>query len=177
MTRIEIPTLETDRLALRGPRVDDFGPLEAYWRTERSCYEGGPKDRDGAWDDFASSFGCWLIRGYGPWCVEPRGGGAFFGIVGVFHPAWCIEPDLGWSLMPEAEGKGIAQEAALSAREWSYAHTPVARLTSNIHRGNARSIRLAVRLGAAEDPDAPDTDAETVIYRHPSRDAILGETP
>jgi len=174
---IDLPVFETDRLRLRGPRVEDFGPLEAYWRTERSRFEDGPKDRDGAWDDFATAFGCWLIRGYGPWCIEPLGGGPFLGTVGVFHPAWCIEPDLGWTLMAEAEGKGYAHEAALAARAWSYAHTPVGRLTSNIDRGNARSIRLATRLGAVEDPNAPDTSPQTVIYRHPDRAAILGETP
>lgn len=175
MIRIELPTIETERLTLRGPREADFAPVEAYWRTERSIYEGGPKDRDGAWDDFAGAFGCWLVRGYGPWSLEARESGAFLGIAGVFHPAWCIEPDLGWSLMAEAEGRGFAHEAALAARAWIYANTRLEGLVSNIDRRNARSIRLAERLGAREDPTAPDTDAETVIYRHPTAAEILGD--
>ena len=173
--QLELPVIETERLRLRGPRLVDFAPMEAYWATDRSVYEDGPKDRNRAWEDFATSFGLWLIRGYGPWSIEMKASGAFLGAVGVFHPAWCVEPDLGWSLVAEAEGKGIAYEAALAARAWAYANTDVARLVSNIDRGNARSIRLAQRLGAVEDPAAPDTDAQTVIYRHPDRAVVLGD--
>lgn len=164
-----IPVLETERLRLRGPELSDIPAVIAYWATDRSVYENGPKDAVGAYEDYATAFACWLIRGYGAWALEARASGAFVGIAGVFHPFSVTEPDLGWSLMAEAEGRGLAFEAALAARDWAYRNTAIASLTSNIDRGNARSIRLAMRLGAVLDPDAPDTDAETVIYRHISR--------
>ncbi|MEO0992812.1 MAG: GNAT family N-acetyltransferase [Pseudomonadota bacterium] len=164
-----VPLLETERLRLRGPDIADMPAVIAYWATDRSVYEGGPRNPNGAYEDYTSSFACWLVRGYGCWALEERASGSFLGIAGVFHPNWVIEPDLGWTLLAEAEGKGYAHEAALAARDWVYRNTEIASLTSNINRENARSIRLAARLGAAPDEDAPDTDDETIIYRHISQ--------
>lgn len=164
-----IPILETERLRLRGPDLGDMPAVIAHWASDRSVYEGGPKDAWRAYEDYATAFGGWLIRGYGPWGVEDRGSGLYLGLVGVFHPYAVTEPDLGWDVVAEAEGKGIAHEAAVAARDWVYRYTVIDSLTSNIDRGNARSIRLAKRLGAVPDEDAPDTDAETIIYRHISQ--------
>lgn len=161
-----IPEIATARLRLRGPRLADFPPMAAFWASPRSVHEGGPRDERFAWLDFAACFGAWHIRGYGAWSVEARATGAFAGIVGLFHLIEYPEPDLGWTLVPEAEGQGIAFEAAQAARDWVWANTALPSVVSYIDPANARSIRLAERLGGVRDPGAAVVDPGDVAIRH-----------
>jgi hypothetical protein len=61
------------------------------------------------------------------------------------------EPELGWQLQIEAEGKGYAFEAAIAMRDWAFQVRKLKTLVSYIGPDNARSIRLADRLGATLD--------------------------
>jgi RimJ/RimL family protein N-acetyltransferase len=72
-------------------------------------------------------------------------------------------------VLERAEGKGLAHEAALAVRGWAYGSRGLGALVSYIDPGNARSIRLAERLGARRDDEAPKPEGEVcVTYRHPS---------
>lgn len=167
MTPLAIPTITTPRLILRGPRREDFAPYAAFWTSDRSIHEDGPRDERAAWEDFAAGFGLWTIAGYGAWSVEDRASGDFLGIVGMYHPPQFPEPEIGWAVMPWAEGKGIAYEAATAARDWVYANTGLTTLVSYIGPRNTRSIRLAERMGAVRDTDARGPDPGDVVMRHP----------
>jgi len=72
-----------------------------------------------------------------------------------------------------AEGKGIAHEAALAVRDWCYNVRGLTLLMSYIDPRNARSIRLAERMGAVLDESAPLPEGELcVAYRHPGPEAL-----
>ena len=169
----DVPVLTTERLTLRAPRLADFEPYAAFFASERSVHEGGPLDRVETWREFAAAIGGWTLRGYGVWSVEDRETGAYLGETGLFHPDYYPEAELGWTLIPEAEGKGFAHEAALAARGWAYDIAGMATLVSYIAPANARSIRLAERLDARPDPDAvrPEHDP-CVVYRHPAPETL-----
>jgi RimJ/RimL family protein N-acetyltransferase len=162
-----IPILTTERLTLRAPRLSDFEPYAAFFASERSVHEGGPLDRVQSWREFATAIAAWTLHGYGVWSIEDRETGAYLGETGLFHPDYYPEAELGWTLIPEAEGKGVAHEAALAARDWAYGVAGISTLVSYIAPANDRSIRLAERLGARRDPDAarPDDDP-CLVYRH-----------
>ncbi len=160
-----IPVLQTERLTLRGPRREDFAPYAAFWASPRSVHEGGPRDARAAWEDFAAGFGLWAIEGIGTWSVEERATGAFAGIVGLYHPAHFPEVEIGWAMLDGFEGRGIAQEAARAALDWTWAQTGLASLVSYIDPRNHRSIRLAERLGARRDPEARIYDEGDVVMR------------
>ncbi|MBY8976199.1 GNAT family N-acetyltransferase [Rhodobacteraceae bacterium NNCM2] len=169
----EIPTLETERLILRAPRLDDFEPYAAFYASDRSVWEDGPFDRARAWKEFATSAALWHFRGYGAFSVEDRASGAYLGEVGLFRPAHYPETELGWMVVPEAEGKGIAREAALCVRDWAFEAHGLSGLVNYIDPGNARSIALAERLGARLDTDAAEPAGEKcVVYRHPAMEEI-----
>ncbi|NAZ37962.1 GNAT family N-acetyltransferase [Rubellimicrobium sp. CFH 75288] len=161
-----IPVLQTGRLTLRGPRRDDFPPYAAFWASPRSVHEGGPRDTRAAWEDFAAGFGLWTIEGVGTWSVEERATGAFCGIVGLYHPVHFPETEIGWALLEPFEGRGIAFEAARAALDWAWATTSLPSLVSYIDKANARSIRLAERLGAVADPQARPSGPGEVVMRH-----------
>ena len=167
-----VPVLTTERLTLRAPRLSDFEPYMAFFASERSIHEGGPLSRIETWREFAAAIGCWTIRGYGVWAIEDRATGAWLGEAGLFHPDYYPEAELGWTLAPEAEGKGVAHEAALAARDWAWRVAGLRTLVSYIAPANARSIRLAERLGAAPDPEAAQPDDDPcLVYRHPGPEA------
>jgi RimJ/RimL family protein N-acetyltransferase len=168
-----VPELETERLRLRAARLDDFEPFAAHMASDRSIWEDGPLTRAQAWKEFASGRGLWDLRGYGAWSVEDRTTGAYLGEVGFYHPAHYPQAEIGWMVLPTAEGKGIAHEAALAARDFAYRRLGMTTLVSYIDPGNARSIRLAERMGAHRDDDAPKPEGEIcVTYRHPGPEAL-----
>jgi RimJ/RimL family protein N-acetyltransferase len=163
-----IPVLTTERLTLRAPRMVDFEPFAAHCASPRATFEGGALDRAAAWKEFAAAVGQWELRGYGAWTIEDAASGDYLGEVGLFHPAHYPEVELGWSVMPAAEGKGIAHEAARRVRDWAYAALGFGTLVSYITAGNHRSIRLAERLGARRDPAAALPEGERCLaFRHP----------
>jgi len=167
---IAIPTLETDRLILREHHAADLDPLAAFYADETRCKGfGGPLDRADSWRWMASSLGHWKLRGYGYWSVEEKATGLFCGLAGPWNPEGWREPELGWFTTAQAEGRGIAFEAASRARDYIFDTLGFQTLTSNIVPGNDRSIKLAERLGATLDGSYENPHmGKVLVYRHPS---------
>ena len=146
-TLLTIPTLETARLRLRAPVLSDFEAYAAFRASPRTEIIGGPYDRMTAWSQLGEIVGHWQLRGYGRWMIADRDSDAPLGITGIFHPEGWPEPELAWSVFDHAEGRGIAGEAALAARDWAYRTLGWTRLISAIGPANTRSRALAERLG------------------------------
>jgi RimJ/RimL family protein N-acetyltransferase len=167
-----IPVLETERLILRGPNPHDEAGYVAFMMSERSQYVGGPQNRFKAWRTFAMEIGHWAVRGYGMWAVTMKGDDTCLGYVGCWNPGGWPEPELGWTLWPEAEGKSIGYEAALAARDYAYGTLGWKTAVSYIDFPNERSIALAKRMGCVLDEDAAwpgDTEEDRcAVYRHPA---------
>ena len=160
----EIPSIETERLVLDRPSVADFEGYASIVTTERGRFVGGPFNRKNAWLDFSQMAAGWVFRGYGSLSIRPKGGEQYLGTVLVHHEYGDPEPELGWLLTKEAEGKGYAYEAALAFRDWAFANTDLKTLVSYIYPGNERAIVLARRLGGVQ-VDGPEG---LVTYRYNS---------
>ena len=161
------PTLHTERLTLRMPRLEDFEPRAAFYASDRSVWEGGPLSRIEAWRIWASEVGLWPLRGYGPFTVEA--GGAYVGEVGIYQAEDYPGPELGWFVLPEAEGRGYALEAARAVMGWVRRSFGWAEITNIIDPGNARSIALGLRLGGRIDASRPGIDPGDVVIVHDLR--------
>lgn len=161
------PNLRTARLTLRMPVLADFAHRAAFYASDRSVWEGGPLTRAQAWRVWASEVGQWPLMGYGPFTVEMDG--AYAGEVGIYHAADFPEPELGWFVVPEAEGRAVAYEAAREVMAWARASFRWDRLVNYIDPGNARSIALGLRLGGVIDPGLPGIDVTDVVIRHDLR--------
>jgi ribosomal-protein-alanine N-acetyltransferase len=147
----QIPEIETDRLRLRLPRADDLDAHVAFRTSDRSKGVGGPFDKASGFIHLAATVGQWQMRGYGRWMVADKHTDAPLGVVGIYHPADWPEPEIGWSIYADAEGKGIAHEAALATRQFAYETLGWTRIVSLILEDNERSIRLAERMGCRKD--------------------------
>lgn len=165
---VTIPRIETDSLLMREYRQADFDDFAAFYADERSHFIGGPLTRELAWRGLATHLGHWALRGYGFWAVEEKATGRFCGHVGLWFPEGWFEPEVGWVMMGHAEGRGIAREAALVARRYAYETLGWATAVSMIDPGNARSIRLAERLGCGYEGMFTHTRLGPMqIWRHP----------
>ncbi len=161
------PALSTPRLTLRLPVLADFARHAAFHASARAGWEGGVKSRAEAWKVWASDVACWSLRGYGAFTVEMDGN--FVGEVGIYHPDFFPGPELGWMVTPEAEGQGIAFEAAQAVLGWIRETFDWPHITSIIEPGNARSIALGLRLGGVIDETLPGVDPTDVVIRHDLR--------
>ena len=164
------PVLETERLVLRGPLPSDWPVWRDFAESPRSGFIGGPMDLGRAWRGFCHVVGMWALRGFGSFVFAPKTGGAPLGMAGPWHPEDWPEREIGWTVWsPAAEGKGFAFEAAQAARGYAYGVLGWQTAVSYIHPDNARSIRLAERLGAVRDASAavPHPEDGTLAFRHP----------
>lgn len=167
-----IPTLETDRLTLRAPKLDDLPALTAFFASEQSHMVGGPRDDLGSALSLNAVFGQWVLYGYGMWFIADRETDAFLGRSGfIMAPGW-EEPELGWAVTADNQGKGIALEATRAARSYGARHLGLNGVISYIRPTNTRSAALAKRLGATLEKSHPEwRGAPCDVYRH-SQEAV-----
>ncbi|AAV96484.1 GNAT family N-acetyltransferase [Ruegeria pomeroyi] len=166
---MSIPTLHTERLTLRAPQLADFEHWAAFFASPRAVHERGMMDRAAAWRVWASDVAIWTLRGYGPFGVELRDTGTYVGEVGIYEPDGYPGPELGWFVIPEAEGKGYAAEAARAVMIWARRNFGWDQLTNIIDPANQRSIALGLRLGGVIDPDGIGEDPGDVVIAHDLR--------
>jgi RimJ/RimL family protein N-acetyltransferase len=162
-------TLETQRLTLRAFAPGDVEAFEAFYASDASRFVGGPENKVATWRRIASYAGCWFLRGYGKFVVVEKASGATVGIVGPWYPEGWPEPEIGWTVLPDFEGKGYAAEAAARALQYAYDELGWTTAMSAIFPGNDRSVKLAKRLGCRFDGLSEIKPyGELEIWRHRS---------
>lgn len=148
-----LPVLDSPRLRLRAPGLADFDLWARIFCGPAGVHLGGPFERDEAFSDFAATVGLWLLRGHGLWTITARETGAALGFVLIGFEPGDQEPELGYLLAPEAEGQGLATDAAVLVRDHARA-LGLPGLVSYVDADNLRSAALARRLGARRDATA-----------------------
>jgi RimJ/RimL family protein N-acetyltransferase len=166
-----VPELDSVRLHLRAPRIGDFDAYATVACGPSGAFLGGPFDREGACADFCQMVAGWMMRGHGLWAIEDRATGTLQGFALYNHEYGDPEAEIGWLLLPGTEGRGIATEAAAMVRDFVFAQLGHTTAVSYIDPANARSIRLAERLGARRDAAAEaGLDEPVRVYRHGPED-------
>jgi len=166
MTTFDIPTVETARLRLRAfhaADLDAYSAMQANPNVMRYLLIVQTATRVQVWYTMLTAAGSWALRGYGMWAVEEVAGGRFIGSVGIFEPLDWPEPEIAYSLDEPYWHRGFATEAAAAARDWLFAHVPLARAASFIRPENRASIRVAERLGAVLEGT---TELRGVAFQH-----------
>ncbi len=156
-----LPQIDTSRLRLRAPRLQDFDAWAEILTGPAAAHLGGPFTRDQAFTEFAATVGTWMLRGHGLWSVEARTG-ELLGFVLIGFEAGDEEPELGYLFLPTAEGQGYATEAAAAARDHALNRLRLPSLVSYIDPANTASVRVATRLGARRDRSHDGSN----VWRH-----------
>jgi RimJ/RimL family protein N-acetyltransferase len=172
--------IETERLLLRMPHVDDVDDLlELVGDAELMQWIGGEAgDRAVAVESVERWLARWEVNGVGQFAVVLDG--RVIGRVGLLvwdERDWATSTyeragahavaELGWELARRYWGSGYATEAARAVREWAYAERGVARLISLIDPRNVRSIRVADKLGAEPVRLISTHHGPAVVWAHP----------
>ena len=166
------PTIETERLILRAFRRDD---LDAHSATlaDRDVVRhlgGHAFNREDSWRRLTMAVGQWPLLGYGYWAVEARSSGALVGQVGFadfergMTPDISGAPEMGWVFDTSVHGQGIAGEACRAALAWIEATWAPPQIPAIIAIENAKSMRLAERLGFVREPDAIYRDEHIALF-------------
>jgi RimJ/RimL family protein N-acetyltransferase len=160
------PIIKTDRLLLREPILADWPAFAEIMTSDRAKYMGGPFSIGYAWGTFCHGIALWQLFGIGNLSIELRENKQCIGQIEINQGPRFPEPELGWQILAEAEGKGYAFEAAIAMRDWAHRECGLDTLVSYISPDNTRSIRLAERLGATLDEHARPQDPGDLVYRH-----------
>jgi RimJ/RimL family protein N-acetyltransferase len=162
-----VPVLHTERLVLRGFTRDDFEPFStivADPEVVRYLDNGAPISREDCWRGMALFIGHWHLRGYGWWAVEERDTGDFLGRIGLYNPEGWPGIEVGWLLRRDTWGAGLATEGATAAIDFAFDVVGASHVISLIDPRNARSIRVAEKLGERYEADLVFKDKTLLTY-------------
>lgn len=173
---LQIPVVETERLRLRGHRIDDFANSAALWADpEVTRYiRRLPFSTEECWTRLLRYAGHWALLGFGYWLVEEKLTGVFLGEVGFadykreIEPSLGGMPEIGWVIAPHSQGKGYAAEAVAAVVAWGDAHFGSAHTACIIDPANAASIRVAYKAGYRELAVASYKGETVKMYTRPA---------
>ncbi len=146
-----IPTLETERLILRGMRVSDSADMYEYARrpsvTEYLTWD--PHTSESMTREYLTYVGQRYRTGdFYDWAVICNEDGRMIGTCGFTSfncPADSAE--IGYVLNPTYQGKGLASEAVCRVLRFGFEELSLHRIEAHFIQGNDASRRLMERVG------------------------------
>lgn len=149
MSSTNNPHLETERLILRLPRIEDFDRYaELLGDEEAARHIGGHMPRAAAWRKFLQMPGAWAVQGFGMFSIIEKSSGEWLGQVGPWKPEGWPGNEVGWAFLRSAWGRGYATESAIASIDWAFEHLGWSDIIHCIEPANRPSQALARRLGS-----------------------------
>ena len=144
------PELHTERLVMRGfadADLDAWAAICADREVTRWVGQEEGLSREDAWRHMAYLVGHWELRGCGQWALVERDTGELVGRAGLLYPEAWPGLEVGWLVARSHWGRGFAPEAGQAAKDWARDALGAGHLISLIEDANARSQRVAEKLG------------------------------
>lgn len=150
MTSPPGPTLETARLLLRPPRIEDFDRYAELQADEHATrHIGGVQARHAAWRKFLQMPGAWAVQGFAMFSVLDKASGRWLGQLGPWQPEGWPGTEVGYAFHPDAWGRGYAVEAGVAAIDWVFEALGWSEVIHCIAPDNTASQAVARRLGSS----------------------------
>jgi RimJ/RimL family protein N-acetyltransferase len=141
--------LETARLILRPPRLDDLDAWADMMLDEPTArYIGGVMPRPMCWRQLMTMIGAWHVQGYAMFSVIEKESGRWVGRLGPWQPEGWPGPEIGWAIVRDCWGRGYAGEGATAATNWAFDTLNWSRIIHSIAPDNIPSQRVAQKLGS-----------------------------
>lgn len=169
---VRTPSIETERLRLRGHRAEDLDAAAAMWADPAVVryISGVPSTQQQTWARILGYVGHWRLLGFGYWALEERATNRFIGELGFadfkrsMEPSIRGMPELGWALASAVHGRGYGTEAVAAAAAWGDAHLDAEQTVSLIKPDNRASIRIAEKCGFRETYRTEYNGAATIVF-------------
>ncbi len=144
--------LETERLVFRQWVSSDYTQLSKFFADKANAkFVGGVKNDEESWRLMATYIGHFVLNGYSYLAITEKSSKNLIGTVGLWKSDPWPEPELGYWLLPEFQGKGYGIEAGLAVKKFALDELKLESLVSYIDPSNEPSKQLALRLGAQYD--------------------------
>jgi RimJ/RimL family protein N-acetyltransferase len=182
--------LDAERLCLRTPSSRDAESLYDLF-ADAEVMHGLNRDPVSAIEEARSMIEAavrsWDTDGLGPFVLVTSTDRQVVGWAGLMifdtrdwtpstwaHAGSYGQPELGWALIRAHWGHGYATEAAAAIRDWAFEVLAVDRLVSLISPDNARSQRVAERLGAkpAHAVTPAPSGSHRILWEHQRREGL-----
>ena len=166
-----VPTIETERLLLRGHQVSDFHDSASMWADKEvvAHISGVPSTHEQSWSRLLRYAGHWQLLGFGYWVVQSKANGDFLGEVGLadYHrdtePTLDGRPEAGWVLRTCAHGKGYATEAVTAMMHWADTTLSCTHTSAMFDPAYSASINVAKKVGFENEVLGRYGDQEALI--------------
>jgi RimJ/RimL family protein N-acetyltransferase len=163
--------LRTSRLILAPVCGSDLVDLRAI-KADPSVFAvmlGGVRDHAQAAQDLADNVVAWGRYGFGIWAVRERD--RFVGITGLEHRADGRGVALRFALWPEAQGRGLAREAAFAALRFGHDRAGLSRIVAAARTSNFGSRMVLGGIGMREAETFEHRGYEMLLYESADPDA------
>jgi RimJ/RimL family protein N-acetyltransferase len=170
-------SLETERLRLTVPTLDDFEALYLMWSDADVVAQvlDRPLTEEEVWARLHRIVGHWALLGFGHWVVRERHTGTFVGELGFFRfkrnlgAEFDNTHEAGWMFTRKSQGRGYATEAAKAALLWLEREHDGMETVCLIPPGNRASLGLAGKLAYAIEREVVYREKTMLILRRDSR--------
>ena len=141
--------IETERLILRPPALDDLEPWAAMMTDEETArFIGGVMARSITWRALMTMIGSWHALGFGMFSVIEKSSGRWVGRLGPWYPEGWPGTEIGWAIVRDCWGKGYATEGAIASADWAFDHLSWTEMIHSIAPENVASQHVASKLGS-----------------------------
>jgi RimJ/RimL family protein N-acetyltransferase len=165
--------LRTGRLVLTpvsGIDLPDLLALKAAPNVH-AIMLGGVRNAAQTAEDLAADVIAWGQHGFGTWAIREHNG-KFAGITGLSHRPDGRGVALRFALWPEAQGRGLAREAAYTALCFGHHHAGLTRIVAVARDSNFGSRTLLGAIGMREAEIFPQRGHKMILY-----ESVSGSEP
>ncbi|MEJ0019237.1 MAG: GNAT family N-acetyltransferase [Acetobacteraceae bacterium] len=144
--------LRTARLVLAPVGGGDLADLCAIKADPRvfAIMLGGVRRPDQTAEELARDVAGWAAHGFGMWTIREAADATFVGVTGLEHRADGRGVALRFALWPEAQGRGLAREAAGAALRFGHAQAGLTRIVAVARASNFASRMVLGGIGMTE---------------------------
>jgi [ribosomal protein S5]-alanine N-acetyltransferase len=163
--------LQTARLVCERLRLDHGPELSILLgdpRIARTLFPSGePPTGAEVIQGLRSKLDHWERHGFGQWFLRDRESGAMVGRGGLQHTfvAGWHEIEVGWAIVPERWGQGLATELALASVEVAFQELGLSEIVAFTLPDNVASRRVMEKAGFTYEREIVHERLEHVLYR------------
>ena len=141
--------IETPRLILKVPSLEEFAPWCAFMADEDSArFIGKAQPPSAVWRSICTMIGAWQAEGHAMFSVFEKQTGSWVGRLGPWTPHGWPGKEVGWGIIPAAQGKGYALEGSMAAMDFAVDVLGWTDIIHSINPDNVNSQKVAMRLGS-----------------------------